>query len=143
MRTLTTAAVAAVAAVSVIPTLADRQLKVNFDYLYATESTLEYVVSFEEWQEDNEISILVATPNGYTVNEQPADAAVVAGSVEGLKEGVKYEILIKNGDVTVTSRLVTMGTAVRTQLIRIEHEYQCAVDGTFHFTLVFVDGNGY
>lgn len=142
-RSLTTAAVATVAAVTILPGVLTPSLKVSFDYLDATDSTIEYMVSFENWEEDDDIRVLVVTPNGSTVSEQEVEGDYAEGTVEGLKEGARYSLVVKEGDRTVGSRWVTMAFRKITSFVSIEHECRCAVDGMFHFQCEIIDENGY
>ncbi len=141
-RSLTTAAAAAVAAVTILPAVMGPAIDVRFEYLNATDTVIEYVLSIEN-AEDEQVSILVMTPNGNTVNEQIAEEDIVTGTVTGLNAGARYEIVVKSDGTTLTSRGVTMATKRTTALRGIETECRCAVDGTFHFTLDFIDENGY
>lgn len=143
LRSLTTAAVATVAVVTIIPNVLTPSVDVRFEYLNATDSVIEYVLSFENAEENAEISILVVTPNGNTVNEQPAEGEIVSGTVTGLNAGARYDIVVKSGNSTVTSRSVTMAQKRTTAVRSVEHQCRCAVDGTFHFRLDIVDENGY
>lgn len=143
MRSLATAAVATVAAVTILPTVLSPSVEVRFEYLNATDTVLEYVLSIENAEEDGQISVLVVTPNGNTVNEQPAEGEIVSGTVTGLNAGARYDVVVKSGSSTVTSRSVTMAKKLTTELFTIDSRCRCAVDGTFHFRVDFVDENGY
>lgn len=143
LRTLTTAAAATVAAATVLPTVLTPSVDVHFDYLNATNTVLEYVLSFENMEEGDDVVVLVVTPNGNTVSEQPVEAEIVSGTVDGLMEGARYDVVVKSGNRTVTSRSVTMERIFITET-DVWSQCKCAEDGMFHFRLEnFRDENGY
>lgn len=144
LRRLFTAAAATVAAVTILPDVTHPALDIRFEYLSGSGRVLEYVVSFDSLPEENELSIVVSTPNGNTLSEQPVEDEIVSGSVEDLLPGYRYEIFVKDGDFTLASRVVTMENILTTELSGVEHECFCAVDGTFHFRLLGLkDENNY
>lgn len=104
---------------------------------------VEYVLSVENADEDEQNTVLVVTPNGNTVGEQLAEGETVAGSVHGLNAGARYDIVVKSGSDTVTSRSVTTATKRVTQLYSVSSKCQCAVDGTFRLRVDFIDENGF
>lgn len=144
MRSLVAAAATTAAAVTILPAVTGPSVDVRFEYLNATNSVLEYVLSFDALPEDSELRIVVETPNGYVIREQPVDGEIVSGTIEDLLPGYRYEVAVKEGSSTLASRAVTMAVAKRTELSGVEYECRCALDGMFHFRLLgFLDENGY
>ena len=81
--------------------------------------------------------------NGNTVDEQRAEGEIVSGTVTGLNAGARYDVVVKSGGSTVTSRSVTMATKRTTELRSVNSQCKCAIDGMFHFRVDFIDENGY
>lgn len=142
-RTITTAAVATVAVVTALPAVMAPSIEVHFEALLATDTVIEYIISLDPLPEENDLAIVVATPNGNVVQRDPVENDVVMGTVEGLLPGIRYEVIVMDGDAELASRSVVMAAALVTQLTSVEHECKCAVDGTFHFQIFFTDQNGY
>ena len=143
LHMLTTGAAVTVAAAAVLPSVMAPSIDVNFEALLATDTVIEYIISLDPLPEDNELSIVVATPNGSVVKRDPVEQDVVMGTVEGLLPGIRYEVIVMNGSAELASRSVVMAYTRVTELTDIVHECRCAIDGTFHFQIFFRDENGY
>lgn len=140
------AIVAATAAVGIIaPTTiyASDDVTVDFTEVAVTDTAVTYDVNLENWSGDTYEIVLY---NDFTQRSGTITSETYRLEEDNLKPGMTYTIAVKSGYTTIDSvsfRTKTEDELPVTALNEVKAECACTLDGTFQFTIDFVDENGW
>lgn len=139
-----TAAVATIAAVVVIlPIVTDDSTEVNFAEMSVTDTAVSYNIVLENWSGKEYDLVLY---NDFTERTEKLASENFSGEQDGLKPNMTYTLAVKSGIKTLAETTVkTMRSEDMpvTQFNSVSRACACSVDGTFHFTMNFIDENGW
>lgn len=140
----TTAMVAMVAAVTVIaPGILSDDTVVNFSGLETTDSAVYCQISLENRSDSTLKAVLY---NDFTNRETVIEGDELALSEQNLKSGEYYTLAVVSGTTTLsktTFRTKREDELPVTKFNSVSCACNCSKDGTFIFTMDFVDENGY
>lgn len=132
--------------VAVVAVSMSVDVSAQFVSLSVTDTSILYNVNFEG---DKDAQLVVC--NDFTRREVALEEGENEGEITGLKPNMKYTVAVvcKSGFVekTVVEQSVRTdkyaASALVSEFYSIEHICTCNVDGCFHFTLGFIDENGW
>lgn len=144
MSLLTTAAVALVAAVTIIaPSVLSDGTEVSFADLATTDEAVYCRISLENRSNNTLKAVLY---NDFTNRETVIEGDELVLSEQGLKSNEYYTLAVKSGTKTLcetTFRTKREDEMPVTKFYSVSCACNCSNDGTFIFTMDFVDENGY
>lgn len=136
--------ITAAATIGVSAILPARSADAQIIELKATDTQITYRVSVS----DTDLRLVVY--NDFTRREAELSEGENEGKIEGLQPDMRYTVAVQAdygfGDTSVTEqkiRTLTPEEASVTAMNSVTHECTCNVDGYFHFTMDFVDENGW
>jgi len=145
ITSLVTAAAALVATVTIIApkVIGAGKTEVDFSLVRLTDTSVEYDISLTNRTSKTLTAVLY---NDFTERETVIDGDFISLEETSLQPGMSYTLAVRRGYSTVAkTSFSTMRTenAPQTKLISVDRACACSVDGTFHFTIDFVDENGW
>lgn len=146
--TVSPAVVAVVAAAVLVMAAAGGLIPPGADASIVSAESTDTDISFDVDVEKTGVELSAVVYNDFTSRTFPLAEGSNSLTAGDLTPGMRYTVAVVMpsalGDITLDRRPVSTGVSPPvTEWLGIEHECTCNVDGYFHFTMLFLDGNGW